>query len=109
MPRQHVVVDGTAAVLALAVGALVQQGEGTLHVGELLLDRVQQRPVDVELARDTLARDTLDLETLVVETVVVETLVELVTNSVSTAISPVATAGSSVTPATSSVTTAASS
>jgi hypothetical protein len=57
-PGQDVVVDGAVAVLALAVGALVEQGEGTLHVGELLLDGVQERPVDVEFGHHRTVVDT---------------------------------------------------
>jgi hypothetical protein len=46
---QDGVVDGPSACLAPPVGALIEKGEGALHIGELLLDRVQHGTVNVHV------------------------------------------------------------
>jgi hypothetical protein len=51
------VVDRPSACLALPVGALIEKGEGALHIGELLLDRVQHGTVDLHVGR---GRDRID-------------------------------------------------
>ena len=72
-PDQHRVVDGPTTGFALPVRALVDQGEGPLHVGELLLDGVQDGPVDVELGRGAGTVKTVGVKAVGVKAVGVKT------------------------------------